>query len=248
MENKKGKIMLEVKNITVVAENESVILKDLSVKIKKEKALVMFGPNGSGKSTLIKAIMGISGYKIKKGNIYFDGKEIKSLSISERAKLGIGVMFQQPPEISGVKLYQIAKFLEKDDNIIFEYAQKLNLTEFLDRDVNVDFSGGERKRSELFQLLLQKPKLLLLDEPESGVDIENVSIMGNVLNEFLKNNECSALIITHTGYILEYISADRGCVLMNGRICCTDKPDKIFHDIKKSGYEKCGVCKCKIGN
>jgi len=133
-------------------------------------------------------------------------------------------------------------------NIIFEYAQKLNLKEFLDRNINVDFSGGERKRSELFQLLLQKPKLLLLDEPESGVDIENVSIMGNVLNDFLKNNKCSALIITHTGYILEYISADRGCVLINGRICCIDKPKKIFYDIKKSGYEKCKVCRCKVEN
>ena len=240
--------MLEIKNLTVVAENGSEILKDLSLKIGKGEILVMFGPNGSGKSTLIKTIIGISGYKIKKGNIYFEGKEIESLSISKRAKLGIGVMFQQPPEISGVKLYQIAKFLEKDDNIIFEYAQKLNLKEFLDRNVNVDFSGGERKRSELFQLLLQKPKLLLLDEPESGVDIENISIMGKVLDEFLKNNECSVLIITHTGYILEYISADRGCVMMNGRICCSDKPDKIFRDIRKSGYEKCEVCRCRIEN
>ncbi len=240
--------MLEIKNLTVVGENGSEILKDLSLKIGKGEILVMFGPNGSGKSTLIKTILGISGYKIKKGDIYFEGKEIKNLSISERAKLGIGVMFQQPPAISGVKLYQIAKFLEKDENVIFEYAQKLNLKEFLDRNINVDFSGGERKRSELFQLLLQKPKLLLLDEPESGVDIENVSIMGNVLNDFLKKNRCSALIITHTGYILEYISADRGCVLMNGRICCSDKPDKIFHDIRRSGYEKCKVCKCKVEN
>jgi len=237
--------MLKVDKITVIAEEGDEILKDLSLTIENREVVVMFGPNGSGKSTLIKSIIGISEYKIVDGDILFNGKSIKDLAISERAKMGIGVMHQQPPEISGVKLYQIAKYLEEDDNVIFNYAKKLNLTEFLDRDVNVDFSGGEKKRSELFQLLLQKPKLLLLDEPESGVDIENISIMGKVLDEFLKENGCSALIITHTGYILQYISAKKGCVLMNGKVCCSDEPEKIFQDIRKNGYEKCGKCKCE---
>lgn len=238
--------MLSINKISVITDDGKEILTDFSLEIKEKELVVLFGPNGSGKSTLVKTIMGISGYQIVKGDVLFEGKSIKNLTISERARTGIGIMFQHPPEISGVKLYQIAKYLENDDNVIFNYAKKLKLGEFLDRDINVDFSGGERKRSELFQLLLQKPRLLLLDEPESGVDIENVSIMGNVLNEYLKSNPSSVLIITHTGYILEYISANRGCVLMNGKICCTDKPEKIFEDIRHSGYEKCGVCKCKM--
>ncbi len=237
--------MLKVDKIIVTSEEGDEILKELSLTIKDGEIVIMFGPNGSGKSTLIKSIMGVSDYKIKEGDIFFDGKSIKNLPISERAKMGIGVMYQQPPEISGVKLYQIAKYLEENDDVIFDYAEKLNLKEFLDRDVNVDFSGGEKKRSELFQILLQKPKLLLLDEPESGVDIENISIMGKVLNEFFKKNGSSALIITHTGYILQYISAKRGCVLMNGKLCCSDEPEKIFQDIRKNGYEKCGKCKCE---
>lgn len=238
--------MLSINKISVITDDGKEILTDFSLEIKEKELVVLFGPNGSGKSTLVKTIMGISGYQIVEGDVLFEGKSIKNLTISERARTGIGIMFQHPPEISGVKLYQIAKYLENDDNVIFNYAKKLKLGEFLDRDINVDFSGGERKRSELFQLLLQKPRLLLLDEPESGVDIENVSIMGNVLNEYLKSNPSSVLIITHTGYILEYISANRGCVLMNGKICCTDKPEKIFEDIRHSGYEKCGVCKCKM--
>ncbi len=237
--------MLEIKNLSVKAGTH-LILDRLNLKVEKKEAVVLFGPNGSGKSTLIKAILGISGFISTKGDILFQGRSLKKLSVSDRVKMGIGVMFQHPPQIHGVKLMQIAEYLEKDTSKIKTLASELKVEEFLERDVNVGFSGGEIKRAELFQVILQKPGLLLLDEPESGVDIENISVMGNALNKYLTSNNCSCLIITHTGYILEYIKAEKGCVMLDGSICCHSKPEEIFKTIHSYGYEKCKTCECEV--
>jgi len=236
--------MLKIENISVKG-GDSLILENISLEINRNERLIIFGPNGSGKSTLIKTIMGISNYNIVKGKILFEGVDITNLSISERAKMGIGIMFQNPPKIHGIKIFQLARYLCKKEDEIKILSEKLKVDELLRRDLNVDLSGGEIKRIELFQVLLQKPKLLLLDEPESGVDIENISIMGNVLNEYIKEKECSALIITHTGYILDYIQAEKGCVMIDGKITCQSQPKKVFEMIRKYGYEKCEECKWK---
>ncbi|RKY34675.1 MAG: ABC transporter ATP-binding protein, partial [Candidatus Omnitrophota bacterium] len=167
------------------------------------------------------------------------------LPTEERVKLGIGIMFQHPPKIRGVRLEQIAEFLARDGEEIEKLADKLSLRDHLHREINLDFSGGEMKRSELFQVLLQKPKFLLLDEPESGVDIENISIMGEVLNQYLKEVNASALIITHTGYILDYVDANKAYVLIDGKIWCQGNPREIFESIRKDGYEKCKECEWK---
>jgi len=233
--------MLKIENLSVKS-GDNLILKDISLEVKEKDITIIFGPNGSGKSTLIKTIIGISGYEVVQGSIYFEGKDITNLPISKRANMGIGIMFQNPPKIYGLRIYEIARYINKNENEIRELAEKLNILEFLRREINVDLSGGEIKRVELFQVLLQKPKLLLLDEPESGVDIENISIMGNVLNEYLNENKCSALIITHTGYILDYINAKNGCVLIDGKIKCKSDPFKIFDMIKNSGYKICEKC------
>ncbi len=236
--------MLRIENISVKG-GDSLILKDVYLEIGENEKLVLFGPNGSGKSTLIKVIVGISNYEIVKGKIFFNDIDLTGLPISKRAKMGIGVMFQNPPKIYGIKIFQLARYLCDNENEIKELAEKLKVDGFLRRDLNVDLSGGEIKRVELFQVLLQKPKLLLLDEPESGVDIENVSIMGKVLNEYMKKTRCSALIITHTGYILDYIEGDKGCVMIDGRITCQSNPQKVLEMIKDYGYEKCEKCKWK---
>jgi len=234
-------MLLEVKNLSVESGGK-LILKDINLAIDKGEVLVLFGPNGSGKTTLIKTIMGFSGYKIKSGEIDFQGKRINGLPTEERVKLGLGLMYQHPPKIRGVKLEQIANFLSRDKELTRGLANKLTLNDHLNRDINLDFSGGEMKRSELFQILLQDPELLLLDEPESGVDLENISIMGNVLSKHLKEKGKSALIITHTGYILDYIKAKRGCVMIEGKLWCVGKPKEMFENIKKDGYEKCKEC------
>lgn len=233
--------MITIRNLSVEISGKT-ILKDINFNIKSGQTMTLFGPNGSGKSTLIKAIMGLGGCRIREGEILFKDKVINELSIEDRVKLSVGIMYQHPPGIRGVKLNQIAQFLCNDEKKITSLAEKLSLKGHLERDVNLDFSGGEIKRSELFQLILQDPDLLLLDEPESGVDIENISIMGKVLNDYLRKEGKSALIITHTGYILDYLKAEKGYIMVDGKMWCVGNPKKIFDNIKVSGYEKCKEC------
>jgi Fe-S cluster assembly ATP-binding protein len=233
--------MLEVNNLSVQVGSK-VILNDINFNIKKDVPAVLFGPNGSGKSTFLRAIMGFEGYKITKGDIVFKGERINDKSIEERVKMGLGIMYQHPPQIRGVKLAQIANFLSGDQKHIADLTARLSLTDHMERDINMGFSGGEMKRSELFQILLQDPDLLLLDEPESGVDLENISIMGKVLNEFLKTPGKSALMITHTGYILDYVRSENGCVMIDGKLWCVGNPKEMFVSIRKFGYDKCKEC------
>jgi len=235
--------MLKIENLSVEVGGKE-ILKEINLEIKKGETLILFGPNGSGKTTLLKAIMGFEGYSTKGGQIMFKDKILNGMAVEERVRLGIGLIYQHPPKIRGVKLGQLAGHLSQDKNRIKDLSEKLSLQEHLMRDVNLDFSGGEMKRSELFQVILQEPDLLLLDEPESGVDIENISVMGRVLNEYLSKKDKSALIITHTGYILDYVQAKRGCVLLEGKFWCLGDPKEMFEAIKKSGYDKCKECIC----
>ncbi|MCU0666501.1 MAG: ATP-binding cassette domain-containing protein [Candidatus Omnitrophica bacterium] len=234
-------MFLDIKDLSVETQDKQ-ILKGIELEIKPGEVAILFGPNGSGKSTLVKAIMGFSGYRVTRGQILINGKDINSLTIEQRVKLGLGIMYQNPPKIRGVKLEQMAGFLSRDKEQISSCAERLSLTSHLKRDINLDFSGGEMKRSELFQLLLQDPQMILLDEPESGVDLENISVMGDALKEFLSREGKSALIITHTGYILDYINAKKGCMMINGKLWCVGDPKKMFSDIRSKGYEKCKIC------
>lgn len=233
--------MFEVKNLSVDIAGKT-ILNDINLGIAPGEIMILFGPNGSGKTTFLKTIMGFSGYAPRNGRIVYKDKNLDGLSTDERVKLGIGIMYQHPPKIRGVKLIQLARFLSKDEKKIERLAAQLSLTEHLERDINLGFSGGEIKRSELFQVLLQDSDLVLLDEPESGVDIENISLMGKVLKDYLKKEGKSAFIITHTGYILDYVGAKEGRVMLNGKLWCVGEPKEMFESIKEKGYEKCKEC------
>ncbi len=234
--------MLKIRNLCVTVSGREV-LTDISLDIKKGERLALLGPNGSGKSSLIMSIMGFSDYKVTKGDIIFKDKRINDLSLDERARLGIGIMFQRPPTVRGVKLRQVADTVKKGDFDIEEEATGLNLKAFLDREINLGFSGGEIKRSELFQLLASSPGLTLFDEPESGVDLENMALVGKMMNRILDmDRENAALIITHTGFIFDYVRADRGCVLAGGKVHCVGDPKGILETIKKHGYEWCITC------
>lgn len=235
--------MLTISNLSVNIGDKT-ILSDIHLTIKKGEILVLFGPNGSGKSTLIKTIMGFDEYSLREGQVVFKGKDLAGLSIEERVRLGMGIMYQHPPKIRGVHLSHVAQFLCRDQKRVTDLARRLSLIDHLGRDVNYGFSGGETKRSELFQIVLQSPDLVFLDEPESGVDLENISTMGKVLDEYLARHGKSALIITHTGYILDYIHATRGCVMIDGKLWCMGDPKEIFENIQRSGYEKCKECQC----
>jgi Fe-S cluster assembly ATP-binding protein len=232
--------MLEIKNLTVSAGSE-LILKDVSLKVEDNQKVVLFGPNGSGKSTLFKVIMGLSKYKIKQGEIFFNGKKINSLTIDKRNQLGLAMMFQQPPTVNGVNLKKLVQQVNPKYEKIKKTAKQIKVSRFFNQGINSGLSGGEQKRSELFQLMVDtKAKLYLFDEPDSGVDVENLQLVGSVINDLLK--EKSGLIITHTGHILDYISSDLAYVMIDGQIVCSGKPKLIFKQIKDRGYSECFSC------
>lgn len=242
--------MLEVKDLSVKVEGK-LILRDLNFSLQEGASHILFGPNGSGKTTLISTLMGLPGYEVVSGKILFEGVDITSKGVDERSKLGIIVSFQNPPEIIGVKLGDLLKLcLNKsvnDDFTAEEMAQieAFRLTNFLNRDVNLGFSGGERKRSEILQLIFLKPKLLLLDEPDSGVDVESLKMISTEIQKYIEATGASALIITHKGDILEYIKATYGCILLDGQFHCFKDPMRIYEDIKAVGYEECVACRIR---
>jgi Fe-S cluster assembly ATP-binding protein len=242
--------MLEIQNLSVSVENKE-ILHEVNLQIKPGETHVLFGPNGAGKSTLLSAIMGFPKYKITGGKIIFNGQDVTNLGLDERARLGIGISIQRPPVIRGVKTSDMLAATLKDKgnaDMVKELAAKADLSDFLDRDINYGFSGGEIKRSELMQLLAQKPQLVLLDEPESGVDLVNIALIGKLINELLEKNcprhirKNMGLIITHTGYILDYVNAHTGYVMCGGMIGCEGDPREMLTTIKEKGYKECQVC------
>lgn len=239
--------LLEIQNLWVEVEGKEV-LKGINLTIPQGETHIIFGRNGSGKTSLLMTIMGFPNYKVKHGKILFKGEDITHLPPYERAKRGIGIMFQRPPTIKGVKLKDILKLCAKENGAkIQELARTFHFEEFLEREVNKGFSGGELKKSELLQLLLQDPDLVLLDEPESGVDLENIHLIGEMIKKLLQKDvhrkrTKSGLIITHTGFILKYVTADLGYVIMNGEIYCKGNPYEIFEGIQKFGYEGCLKC------
>ncbi|MEW6181906.1 MAG: ABC transporter ATP-binding protein [Bacillota bacterium] len=249
--------MLELKNLSVAIGNRTV-LEDINLQINSGETHVLFGPNGSGKSTLLGTIMGFPRFRIVAGRIILNDEDITGLPVNERAVRGIGIAFQRPPTIRGVLLRDIVEIASRDGQETDALARGLDLTDFLDREVNHGFSGGELKRSELIQLLAQKPDLVLLDEPESGVDLENMALIGKAINHLLekgverwngrpireirRDRRKSGLIITHTGYILNYLEADVGHVLYKGRLSCSGNPRELFGCIKRVGYGECIRC------
>ncbi|HSO25122.1 MAG TPA: Fe-S cluster assembly ATPase SufC [Methanobacteriaceae archaeon] len=248
-------MLLEITDLAVEVSGKQV-LKDIDLYIDQGETHVLLGPNGSGKSTLFMTILGFPKYKVTNGEILFKGEDITNLNTTERVQRGVGVSFQNPPAIRGVKLMDLLKVEsgqemgdEKLSPEMMELAYKMKLDEnFLERDVNLGFSGGEVKRSEILQLLAQKPDFIMFDEPDSGVDIENVELLAEEINILLDKKkkpglrEKSGLLITHLGYILNFVNADTANVLMDGRIACSGSPSEIIEDIRKEGFKGCVEC------
>jgi Fe-S cluster assembly ATP-binding protein len=249
--------MLRIEDLKVEVEGRE-ILHHVDLEIKQGETHALFGPNGSGKTTLLMATMGFPSYHISGGRIFFKGKEITNLPLNERANLGIGLSFQRPPTIKGVKMRQMLEICGKGEKDIESMARSLDFEGFLNRDLNDGFSGGEIKRSELLQLMAQSPEFFLLDEPESGVDLENIALIGSVIETLLqreiqikekrsrkqlkRERRKSGLIITHTGYIFDYLDADFGHVLVDGELACSGNPREILKTIKEKGYDECVKC------
>lgn len=256
--------MLVIEDLRVEVGGRT-ILNNVNIEIPDGETHILFGPNGSGKTSLMMTIMGFSGYNVTHGQITFKGQNITSMPVHERARLGIGVSFQRPPTINGLKTGNLVEICarQRNRNVDVEaLAAEIDFAGFLDRDVNHNLSGGEIKRSEMLQLMAQDPDLILLDEPESGVDLENMVLIGETINLLLHrgvkyarqrshksiagDGAKSALVITHTGHILDYITADKGQVLFNGHLCCSRNAREILKWIGEFGYEECVRCAMDI--
>jgi Fe-S cluster assembly ATP-binding protein len=243
--------MSDLLNITdlSVSVGEKAILDGVNLKVGKGETHVIMGPNGAGKSTLGNAIMGNPNYEITNGKIEFKDEDITAVSVSDRAKKGLFLSFQNPIEIPGIslsnfiknafdtktgtrsKLWQFRKDLEKKMDVLnMDYS-------YADRDLNVGFSGGEKKKAEILQLLMLKPDLAILDETDSGLDVDAVRTVSNGVKDFHDTTDGALIIITHSTRILEALDIDYTHILVNGRIVKTGGPE-LVDEINKNGFEK----------
>ena len=242
--------MLTIKNLKVSIENK-LILKDLNLKINPGEIHAIMGPNGSGKSTLASVIAGNEDYKIEDGSISFYGKKINKFTPDERAIMGIFLAFQYPVEIPGVSttnfiktaLNRIREFNNKKplDAVSFLkiMKEKMDLVkvsqDLLSRSINEGFSGGEKKRNEIFQMAMLEPKLSILDETDSGLDIDALKIVSNGVNK-LRKKDNSIIVVTHYQRLLNYIIPDFVHVLIDGKIVKSGNK-KLAHKLEAKGYD-----------
>jgi len=228
--------MLKIESLSVKVR-EKIILEKVNLKIENGEIHALLGPNASGKSTLAYATMGFPEYKVTSGKILFEGKDITSLPIEERANLGIALAFQNPPSIKGVTLSALLKTISKQTSGVKEFPF---FSEILEREINVGYSGGERKFSELLQIISLKPSFVIFDEFDAGLDIVNLEKLTSVIQDKLICNNVSILVITHRGNILQFLEPDVAHVMLKGKIVCTmDDWRKMWRTIRRFGYEKC---------
>ncbi len=237
--------LLDIKGLHAGVEGKE-ILKGLSLTVGKGEVHVILGPNGSGKSTLMNVIMGHPKYEVTAGSIAFEGEDITQLKTFERARKGLFLSFQTPEEIPGISvenMIRTAKQAVSGERVkllpfrrkLKEMMEELKIKpEYADRYLNVGFSGGEKKRNEILQLLMLEPKLALLDETDSGLDVDAVQIVSEGVAKF-HNEDNSCLIITHNTRILEKLTVDRVHVLMNGTIV-EEGGAELIDDINRRGF------------
>ncbi len=242
--------MLKIENLHVSIDDKE-ILKGLSLDVKPGEIHAIMGPNGSGKSTLSSVIAGSEDYEIVKGNIFYNDENIEDLSAEERANKGIFMSFQYPVEIPGITVTNFIKTAinsnlkargEKEmpaGDMLRKIREKSKLLEidskFLSRSLNEGFSGGEKKRNEIFQMAMLEPSLAILDETDSGLDIDALKIVANGVNK-LKNDDNAIIIITHYQRLLDYILPDFVHVLQDGKI--TKSGDKsLALELEEKGYD-----------
>lgn len=231
--------MLKIKNLSVTVKGKPV-LQRLNLKIKKGEIHALLGPNASGKSSLAHTLMGFPEYQVTEGNIYFKNKEIVNLAIEERVKLGMVLVWQHPPVVKGVKLGKLIDRIAKQPIDIDQFSWGTSLVK---RELNHGFSGGEKKLSEILQIVSLRPSLVIFDELDSGLDIKNLTKMIKVIKEELVKNRVSLLLITHHGEILNFLKPDIAHVMLEKEIICSsDNWRKVWQTIRRFDYEKCRQC------
>lgn len=239
--------LLKIKDLYVNAE-EKEILKGIDLKINKGEIHVIMGPNGSGKTTTANAILNNPAYKKESGNITFDGTDITNLSTDEIARKGIFMSFQLPEEIPGVSVTNFLKYAKNKvtgqpvkifafKEELKKYMEELNMNpKNMERSLNVGFSGGEKKKNEILQMLVLNPKLAILDETDSGLDVDAIKTVSKGISMF-KNDDNAVLIITHNTKILHSLKVDYVHILVNGKIVKTGNAE-LAKEIEENGYSQ----------
>lgn len=246
--------ILEIKDLSVEIDggttDETIkILDRVSMTIGAGETHVLMGPNGAGKSTLGYTLMGNEKYNVTGGEIIYKGQDLLSMNVNERARAGIFLSFQNPLEVPGVTLSNFIRSAkeQRDDTRIKlwdfrkELKSKMELLSmdesYIDRDLNVGFSGGEKKKSEILQLLMLKPEFAILDETDSGLDVDAVRTVSKGVEAFQKEQDGALLIITHSTRILESLKVDHTHVMVNGSIVA-EGDGSLVDEINESGFEK----------
>ena len=240
--------LLQVKGLSVGIEDGQ-ILHDVDITVKAGETHVLMGPNGAGKSTLGNAIMGNPVYRVLGRDILFDGENITKLTTDKRAKAGMFMSFQNPLEVPGISLESFIRngmrqVSEKPMKLL-EFKRKLEETmallemdpSYAERDLNVGFSGGEKKKAEILQMLMLSPKFAILDETDSGLDVDAVRTVSKGIEAYQKQNDGALLIITHNAKILEALDVDYTHILVKGSLVKTGGPE-LIQEISKEGFEK----------
>tara|TARA_B100000579_G_scaffold108445_1_gene86404 strand:- start:1414 stop:2169 length:756 start_codon:yes stop_codon:yes gene_type:complete len=247
-----GNQILNIKNLKAsVTETEEKILNGLNLSIGKGETHAIMGPNGGGKSTLVNVIAGKDSYTVDSGEIDYFEEDLIEMPVDERAKKGIFMAFQYPSEIPGVRPWQFIKasvdakrkFVGEKELSVREFSKKYDQNreivgineELMKRSLNEGFSGGEKKRNEVFQMLMLEPQLALLDETDSGLDVDALKSVGDVVNR-MRNNDRSFLIVTHYQRLLDHIKPDHVHVLIKGRIVVSGGYE-LVKKIEENGYE-----------
>ncbi len=240
--------LLQVKDLSVRVE-EKEILKGIDLTINKGETHVLMGPNGAGKSTLGYALMGNPNYEVTSGSIIFNGEDLLGKAVNERAKEGIFLSFQNPLEVPGVSLGNfIRSALEQRTGKrirLWDFRKEMGMAmdilamdhSYADRDLNVGFSGGEKKKAEILQLLMLKPSLAILDETDSGLDVDAVRTVSLGVEEYQRSKDGALLIITHSTRILEALDVDYTHVLVNGRIVAHGDAS-LVDEINEHGFTR----------
>ena len=223
--------MLEIKDLHA-SINGKEILKGINLTVKTGEVHAIMGPNGSGKSTLSNVLVGHPAYEVTKGSVIFDGKDLLAMSPEDRSHEGLFLSFQYPVEIPGVSM---VNFMRSAVNEQRKYKGLPALTALANRSVNEGFSGGEKKRNEIFQMAMLEPKLSILDETDSGLDIDALRIVAEGVNK-LKTPNTSCIVITHYQRLLDYIKPDIVHVLYKGKIVKTAGPELAL-ELEEKGYD-----------
>jgi Fe-S cluster assembly ATP-binding protein len=242
--------MLQIKNLHASVEDKE-ILKGINLHIKKGEVHAIMGPNGAGKSTLASIVAGNEKYEVSEGEILLEGEDISELAPEERAHKGVFLSFQYPVEIPGVSVTNFMKTAINETRkakgledmpanemlkLIREKSELLEIDrKFLSRSLNEGFSGGEKKRNEIFQMAMLEPKIAILDETDSGLDIDALRIVANGVNK-LKNQNNAVLVITHYQRLLDYIIPDFVHVLMDGKIVKSGGKE-LAYELEEKGYD-----------